>query len=78
MNKETILEKAIALFTTMTEEDDITAESELMEDLDLASMDVLFVISSLEEEFGVKVDETMIQNMYTVGDVADIVAGLMK
>lgn len=78
MNKETILEKAIALFTTMTEADDITAESELMEDLDLASMDVLFVISSLEEEFGVKVDETMIQNMYTVGDVADIVAGLMK
>lgn len=78
MNKENILEKAIALFTTMSDADEITAESELMEDLDLASMDVLFVISSLEEEFGVKVDETMIQNMYTVGDVADIVAGLMK
>lgn len=78
MNKNNILQKTIALFATMTEVDEISAESELMEDLDLSSMDVMIVISSLEEEFGFKVPEKLIQNVDTVGDVADVVAALVK
>ena len=58
MNKNDILQKTIALFATMTEAEEITAQSELMEDLDLSSMDVMIVVSSLEEEFGIKVPET--------------------
>lgn len=78
MNKNDILQKTIALFATMTEAEEITADSELMEDLDVSSMDVMIVVSSLEEEFGVKVPEMLLQNVCTVGDVADILADLKK
>ena len=78
MNKNDILQKTIALFATMTEAEEITAQSELMEDLDLSSMDVMIVVSSLEEEFGIKVPEMLLQNVETVGDVATMVTDLMK
>lgn len=74
MNNEIILEKVIALFATMTDADEITEESELMDDLGISSMDVLFLISSLEAEFGVKVPEKTIRQVITVSDVVDVIA----
>ena len=49
----------------------------LLEDLEINSMDVLFLISSLEAEFGVKVPEKAIRKMVTVGDVVEIIEGLL-
>ena len=77
MYNEELLNRVIELFSTMTEADDITAESEIMEDLEINSMDVLFLISSLEAEFSVKVPEKAIRKMVTVGDVVEIVEGLL-
>ena len=79
MNDEMILHRVIEVFATMTDSDDeITAESELMEDLGISSMDVLFLISSLEEEFKVKVPEKMIRKMVTIEDVAEIICKLVN
>ena len=77
MNSEQILERVIALFSTMTEADEITEESELIDDLEISSMDVLFLISSLEAEFDIKVPEKAIRKMATIGDVAEIIEGLI-
>jgi len=74
MNNEEILSKVVALFATMTDADEITEESELMEDLGISSMDVLFLISGLEAEFGVKIPERDIRQVVTVSDVIDIIA----
>lgn len=76
MNKEEILNKVIELFSTMTEAE-VCEDSEIMEDLDMSSMDVLFLISSIEEEFKIKIPEKAIRKIETVGDVADIIDGLM-
>lgn len=76
MSREAILNKVIELFATMTEAD-VMEDSEIMEDLDLSSMDVLFLISSLEDEFQIKIPEKAIRKIETVGDVADIIDGLM-
>ena len=76
MNKEEILNKVIELFSTMTEAE-VCEDSEIMEDLDMSSMDVLFLISSIEEEFKIKISEKAIRKIETVGDVADIIDGLM-
>ena len=76
MSREAILNKVIELFATMTEPD-VMEDSEIMEDLDLSSMDVLFLISSLEDEFQIKIPEKAIRKIETVGDVADIIDGLM-
>ena len=78
MYNEELLSRVIELFGTMTEADEITEDSEIMEDLEVNSMDVLFLISSLEAEFGVKVPEKAIRKMVTVGDVVEIVEGLLK
>lgn len=78
MYNEELLGRVIELFGTMTEADEITEDSEIMEDLEINSMDVLFLISSLEAEFGIKVPEKAIRKMVTVGDVVEIVEGLLK
>lgn len=73
MRKEDVLDRVIELFYTMTEAE-VNKDSEIMEDLDITSMDVLFLISSIEEEFKIKIPEKAIRKMVTVGDVADVVA----
>lgn len=80
MVDKSILKKVIELFSTMTEvaAEEITEESELIDDLEISSMDVLFLISSLEEEFHISVPEKEIRKMVTVGDVARIIQTLIK
>ena len=73
MSREDILNKVIELFSTMTEAE-VMEDSEIMEDLDLSSMDVLFLISGLEDEFQIKIPEKEIRKVETVGDVADVIA----
>lgn len=78
MCKDDILKRVIELFSTMTEAEEINEDSELVDDLGISSMDVLFLISSLEEEFKIRIPEKVIRKMVTVGDVAEIVASLIK
>lgn len=78
MCKDDILKRVIELFSSMTEAEEITEDSELIDDLEISSMDILFVISCLEEEFQVKISEKDVRKMYTVGDVADVVKALKK
>lgn len=60
MADKDILQRVIEVFATMTETaDEITADSQLIEDLEISSMDVLYLISSLEEEFKIKVSERL-------------------
>lgn len=79
MCKEDILKRVIELFSTMAEAEaeEISEDSELINDLGISSMDVLFLISSMEEEFQIKIPEKQIRKMATIGDVAEIVTGLL-
>lgn len=76
MYNEDILNRVIALFSTMTEAEEITADSELIEDLEISSMDVLYLISCMEDEFEIKVPEKEVRKMVTVGDVAEVIENL--
>ena len=78
MNNKDVLKKVIALFSTMSETEDITKESELIDDLGISSMDILFLVSRLEAEFKVSVPEKEVRKLVTVGDVADMVIRLTK
>ncbi len=49
----------------------ITMETNLLEDLDADSLDLYQMISEVEEEFDVKIDE--IENIKTVADVVKII-----
>ena len=74
MKYEDILQRVIEVFKTMTDVEDITAESEIIDDLEINSMDILMMISSLEAEFKIKVPEKEMRKMAVVGDMADIIA----
>lgn len=50
-------------------EDDITEESNLVDDLEADSLDVVELVMAFEDEFGVKVPDDELENVKTVGDI---------
>ncbi len=77
MDREDILKRVTQLFSLMTDEE-ILAESELSNDLGISSMDVLSLMSYVEEEFEIKVGVNDISDMVTVNDVVDFIEDSLK
>lgn len=77
MSREEILEKVIELFSTMTDVEEINEDSELMEDLDISSMEILTLVTSIEDEFQIQIPEKSLRKMVTIGNVADVVIDCM-
>ena len=48
----------------------ITLESRLLEDLQLDSLDLLMILSDLEDEFSITIAEDDFLNVVTVNDIA--------
>lgn len=51
------------------EEDDVTLDSNIMEDFEADSLDLVDLVMSLEDEFNLEVPDDQIENFRTVGDV---------
>ena len=51
------------------EEDKVTMASDIMEDFEADSLDVVDLVMSIEDEFGLEVPDDQIENFRTVGDV---------
>ena len=51
----------------------ITAESRLVEDLKADSANIMVMILELETEFGIEVEDEVILNLKTVGDVVNYI-----
>ena len=51
------------------EEDKVTMDSDIMEDFEADSLDVVDLVMSSEDEFGLEVPDDQIENFRTVGDV---------
>ena len=51
------------------EEDKVTMDSDIMEDFEADSLDVVDLVMSLDDEFGLEVPDDQIENFRTVGDV---------
>ena len=49
--------------------DSITLESNLIEDFDADSLDVVDMVMTLEDEFGIEIPDEAISEMRTIGDV---------
>lgn len=50
-------------------EEDVTMDSDLREDFDADSIDLVDIVMSIEDEFSVEVPEDAIDELKTVGDV---------
>ena len=51
------------------EEDKVTMEASITDDLGADSLDVVDLIMSLEEEFDVEIPDDQVENIKTVGDI---------
>lgn len=55
------------------EEDAVTLESNLLEDLGADSLDLVDLVMSLEDEFGLEVPDEEFDNIKTVSDVVKFI-----
>lgn len=78
MNEKEVLEKIIEIFSAVSETEEITEESELIEDLELSSIDVFTLLADLEAAFDIVIPERLVREMGTIEDVKDIVIELME
>lgn len=53
--------------------DKITLESEIVKDLGADSLDLVEMILSMEEEYGVSIPDDKVESIKTVKDVVDII-----
>ena len=58
--------------------EEITADSKIVEDLGADSLDVVELLSCLEDEYNVTIPDDEVENLITVGDVATELEKLIK
>ena len=70
-----VLEKVTAILAEQfdVEEDKVTADTDLQEDLGADSLDVVDLLMSIEDEFGVEVPDDEIENIKTVGSLVSYI-----
>ena len=78
MSREIIFQFIVKVFKTMTDAENIQESDEVVDDLGISSMDILFLMSYLEEEFHIKITERMIRKVVTVGDLVDVVQNALQ
>lgn len=66
-----VLEKITAILSSQfdIEESEITAETNIRDDLGADSLDLVDMLMSLEDEFDVEIPDDEIEKLSTVGDV---------
>ena len=75
MAKEEIFGKLKELVVDQlgVEEDEVTMEATMQDDLGADSLDLVDLVMSVEEEFGVKVADEDLENIKTVGDIVNYI-----
>ena len=75
MAKEEIFDKLKELVADQlgVEEDEVTMEATMQDDLGADSLDLVDLVMSVEEEFGVKFADEDLENIKTVGDIVNYI-----
>ena len=75
MAKEEIFDKLKELVVDQlgVEEDEVTMEASMQDDLGADSLDLVDLVMSVEEEFGVKVADEDLENIKTVGYIVNYI-----
>ena len=60
------------------DEDTVTEEANIQEDLEADSLDVVDLVMSIEEEFDVEIPDEAVENIKTVGDIVKYVESNSK
>ena len=56
----------------------VTPDAKIVDDLGADSLDVVELLSQLEEEYGIIIPDDQAESLSTVSDVANVIEALMK
>lgn len=56
----------------------VTPDAKIVDDLGADSLDVVELLSQLEEEYGIIIPDDQAESLATVADVANVIEALMK
>ncbi len=75
MDRTTVLNKVTKIISEKlgVSEKEITETSKLVDDLKADSLDLVDLVMALEEELGVKIDDSDLEKISTVKDVVDYI-----
>ena len=75
MSSEEIFEKVKRIIVDLLQvsEDNVTTESNFIDDLGADSLDIVELIMALEEEFDIEIPDTDAEKVVTVGDVVEYI-----
>jgi len=75
MTREEVFEhvKGILVETLSVDEDKVTMTARFQEDLETDSLDLVELVMTMEEEFGVKISDEEAAEIKSVGDAVDFV-----
>jgi acyl carrier protein len=65
--------KAILVETLSVDEDKVTMEARFQEDLETDSLDLVELVMTMEEQFGIKISDEEAAQIKTVGDAVEFV-----
>ena len=69
--------KEIIVDSLSCDEDAVTLEANLKEDLDADSLDAVELIMAVEEEFDIEIPDEDVENIKTVGDMVKYIEALV-
>ncbi|HUK77477.1 MAG TPA: acyl carrier protein [Thermoleophilia bacterium] len=77
MTREEVLEqvKSILVETLSVDEDKVTPDARFQEDLETDSLDLVELVMTMEDKFGIKISDEEAAGIKTVGDAVDFVMG---
>ena len=70
-----VFEKVVSIIADQldVEEEKVTMEAAIADDLGADSLDVVDLVMSLEEEFNIEIPDEEVENIKTVGDIVKFI-----
>ena len=78
MKQEELLEKVQRMVCQISGREDCPPEMDLMDEAGLSSIEIMSLLSALEDEYGVKIPSRDLRFVATVSDLADLVWGKLE